>query len=194
MKLRGHDPLQAATRLRATEAERTISHGYGSRNFASSLIQTAAELESRTDPTLKQCFENEGEWIFHHPIEVFPDVERTLDALASRHEIHLVTKGDQIEQSGKIERSGLKPYFRTIHILREKDVASYRRLLAQLTAGSERTWMVGNSPRSDINPARLAGLQTVFIPHRTIWELEDERFDGHPDLSLRRFADLDQHF
>jgi len=35
-------------------------------------------------------------------------------------------------------------------------------------------WMVGNSPRSDINPALEAGLNAVFIPHPATWELEHD--------------------
>ena len=29
------------------------------------------------------------------------------------------------------------------------------------------TWMIGNSPKSDINPALEAGLNAVFVPHAT---------------------------
>jgi putative hydrolase of the HAD superfamily len=38
----------------------------------------------------------------------------------------------------------------------------------------ERTWMIGNSPRSDINPAVRAGLRAVYIPYPHTWELEHE--------------------
>ena len=38
----------------------------------------------------------------------------------------------------------------------------------------ERTWMVGNSPKSDVNPALAAGLNAVFIPHAHTWVLEKE--------------------
>jgi len=30
-----------------------------------------------------------------------------------------------------------------------------------------RAWMIGNSPKSDINPALEAGLGAVFVPHET---------------------------
>ena len=36
----------------------------------------------------------------------------------------------------------------------------------------EQTWMIGNSPSSDINPALEAGLHAVFVPHRNTWMLE----------------------
>ncbi len=34
--------------------------------------------------------------------------------------------------------------------------------------------MIGNSPRSDINPAMQAGLNAVYIPHVNTWQLEHE--------------------
>jgi putative hydrolase of the HAD superfamily len=194
MTMRGHDPVLAGRLLRDMEAKRTVSHGYGSRNFASSLIETAVQLEGSSDRTLEQCLQNEGEWIFHHPIEVFPGVSKSLEQLTARHQVHLVTKGNPVEQQGKIERSGLASFFRTIHVLREKDGESYRALVLELGAAEDSTWMIGNSPRSDMNPARKAGLRTVFIPHRTIWELEDAKFEETPNLRLTRFAELCHHF
>jgi putative hydrolase of the HAD superfamily len=55
------------------------------------------------------------------------------------------------------------------------------------------TWMIGNSPKSDINPALEAGLNAVFIPHARTWTLErqDLRAPGPGRLLvLRSFEDL----
>jgi putative hydrolase of the HAD superfamily len=57
--------------------------------------------------------------------------------------------------------------------------------------------MVGNSPRSDINPALSAGLNAVFIPYAHTWELEVEEImtpNGRTFLRLERFPDLTRHF
>ena len=56
--------------------------------------------------------------------------------------------------------------------------------------------MVGNSPRSDINPALAAGLNAVLIPHEHTWRLEKEEIvqvDGRL-LTLRAFGELRAHF
>jgi putative hydrolase of the HAD superfamily len=34
--------------------------------------------------------------------------------------------------------------------------------------------MIGNSPKSDVNPALRAGLNAVHIPHERTWTLERE--------------------
>ena len=43
------------------------------------------------------------------------------------------------------------------------------------------TWMIGNSPKSDINPALAAGLNAVFIPHDFTWVLEHEVVTSPPE-------------
>jgi putative hydrolase of the HAD superfamily len=56
--------------------------------------------------------------------------------------------------------------------------------------------MVGNSPKSDINPALDAGLNAVYIPHPRTWSLEHEEIqqaDGRL-LVLENFAGLRRHF
>jgi len=55
--------------------------------------------------------------------------------------------------------------------------------------------MIGNSPRSDINPAKAAGLHTVFIRTHTTWQHEMEELapDGNT-IILENFGQLTQHF
>ena len=58
-----------------------------------------------------------AEEIFEQPVELISDVAGTLDYLAGRHQLILMTKGDPDEQSDKIERSGLKQYFSALEIV-----------------------------------------------------------------------------
>ena len=60
------------------------------------------------------------------------------------------------------------------------------------------TWMIGNSPKSDINPALAAGLNAVFIPHDFTWVLEHEIVDAPTGseqlMELGSFTDLLNYF
>lgn len=64
-----------------------------------------------------------------------------------------------------------------MHIVQEKNAATYRALAAEFALVPSATWMVGNSPRSDINPARAAGWRAVFIPNPHTWALEHDHVD-----------------
>jgi len=101
-------------------------------------------------------------------------VEDTLPYLAETHELTLFTKGDPAEQNRKIDLSGLRPLFQHCEIVREKDRAAYERLADSREFDKRRTWMIGNSPKSDINPALSAGLRAVYVPHPRTWSLEHQ--------------------
>lgn len=119
----------------------------------------------------------------------------TLEYLARRHCLYLVTKGDPDEQTRKIESSGLAKHFQEVEILSEKNPESYCKLLDRHAWDPTSTWMIGNSPRSDINPAISAGLRAVLIPHPHTWALEHEEPIQDPRLLLlEKFSDLRLHF
>ena len=118
--------------------------------------------------------------------------------IGGRHDLTLLTKGHAEEQQLKIDRSGLGDYFRHAEVVPEKDAAAYHALVTRLEMNRTRTWMIGNSPRSDINASLAAGLNAVFIPHHATWRLEHQEIDEEAGpgrlLVLERFRDLGRHF
>ncbi len=178
------------------EIEREM--GYGSANYTKSLVETYRRLAENevSDEELAKV-RNFGERIMHHPMQLLAGVRETLEYLSRRHVLILLTKGDQEEQQLKIESSGLQEYFQHILIVPEKDTATYQTLAQELVLDRALTWMIGNSPRSDINPALRAGLNAVFIPHSRTWHLEQQeiRHEGEGQLlTLKSFAELREHF
>ena len=127
-------------------------------------------------------------------VPLLPDVAQTVAALAQRHRLVLFTKGQRDEQLRKLTRSGLEKYFGRVETPREKDLDAYRRLILDAQLHPERAWMIGNSPRSDINPSVRAGLRAVYIPHPHTWELEEEELDADDRIvrigSFRGLLDL----
>jgi putative hydrolase of the HAD superfamily len=172
--------------------------GYGSANFTKSLVETYRRLAERElqDEDVQQV-RRFGEEIRTHPMQLLDGVKETIDYLAARHELVVLTKGDVEEQTLKIERSGIAESFKRAIIVEEKNVATYHRVVEELQIDPQRTWMIGNSPRSDINPALSAGLNAVYIPHPHTWhfEHEDVRHIGNGQLlTLAAFTDLRTHF
>ena len=113
-----------------------------------------------------------------------------------RHDLTLFTKGHPEEQKLKVDRSGVAAYFGHTAIVKEKDERAYRRLVEERGLDRERTWMVGNSPKSDINPALAAGLNAVFVPHDRTWHLEKTDLATGPGKLIRAdcFPDLRRWF
>jgi putative hydrolase of the HAD superfamily len=122
----------------------------------------------------------------------YPDVAATLDALGARHALYLVTRGDPAEQWAKIDASGLRDRFAQIAVVEQKVAATYRELVARWALDPATTVMIGNSPRSDIVPARAVGLRAVLLSRATTWRLELAAIDpDDPGVAhIERFADL----
>jgi len=172
-------------------------HGYGSLNFGRNLRQCYERLVERAvnpdDLATVMAF---AERILECPMETIAGVPETLEYLHTRHDLTLFTKGNPEEQKLKIDRSGLGRFFRHTAIVKEKDTAAYERLVRDRQLDAALTWMVGNSPKSDINPAMEAGLNAVFIPHAHTWVLEKQeiRPGAGQLLTVERFPELRKHF
>ena len=196
---RERSPAEVREILNDVERECIVSHGYGLQSFTHALVKTFERLSvERLTPALHEAIHGFARTIAEQPAQVLPRVPETLEYLSNRHRLILVTKGDFTEQSGKVERSGLKQYFSAVEIVAEKHVPEYREIVGKYKLSSEHTWMVGNSPKSDINPALGAGINAVFVPHDDTWVLEHEELaEAQPPnrlLILSNFAELAAHF
>ena len=134
--------------------------------------------------------------IMSQPIELIEGVQETLEYLSVRHDLTLFTKGHPEEQKLKVDRSELGIYFGHSAIVREKDAPTYQALVIERGLDPSRTWMVGNSPKSDINPALAAGINAVFVPHDRTWHLERTDLSSGPGrvLKVNSFAELRNWF
>jgi putative hydrolase of the HAD superfamily len=194
-----YTPEQVRGVLNDVERECIVKHGYGLHSFAHALVDTFERLSLEPlTPALHETIRGFAHTIAEHPVEIMPGVPETLQYLSRRHNLILLTKGHLAEQTGKIERSGLKHYFSAVEIVAEKNVGTYREMIARYDLPSEFSWMIGNSPKSDINPALAVGLNAVFVPHGATWILEHEEVaEAQPPsrlLVVDGFAALQQHF
>jgi putative hydrolase of the HAD superfamily len=183
--------------LNEIERRNIRQHGYGVGSFRRSLEETYRRLAGELARSDEWAWiRDRAHEIEHTPPRILEGVPETLAFLARRHRLILFTKGEPVEQGAKIERSGLVSYFEAVEIAPEKDVSNYERVVNRHKVVKQNSWMVGNSPKSDVNPALEAGLNVVFIPHRMTWELEHaELVSGLGRmLLLTSFRDLRLHF
>jgi len=191
-------PPQIRDVLNEIELVNSKIHGYGSRNFGRNLQQAyhhLAEREIRPDDL--EHVMSLAERILEQPVELIDGVEETLVDLGQRHQLALFTKGHPEEQRLKVDRSGLGRHFSHTAIVKEKDTTAYAKLVAEKGFNRETAWMIGNSPKSDINPALEAGLGAVLVPHARTWVLEHQDLRtpvGARFLQVDEFRDLRRHF
>jgi putative hydrolase of the HAD superfamily len=193
-------PQEVRLFLNEVERETILERGYGSHSFAHSLVKCFERLAEK--PITEEL--HQFIWGFAHRVstadlELIAGVPETLQYLNGRgHHLVVMTKGNITEQAGKVERSGLREYFAAVEIVAEKNAPTYKQIVAKYEFEPQATWMVGNSPKSDINPALAAGINAVFVPHDNTWILEHETVNPVPDgtrlLQLEKFTELQRHF
>jgi putative hydrolase of the HAD superfamily len=199
MAEQGFDRAEAERVADVVERERIPLVGYAVEEFARSLVIAYEQLCERYDRPFHDAVAAAATEIgmrpAEYPIVLLEGVEETLERLSGHHRLLLLTKGDPTVQEDKLARSGLGGFFEAVHVVPEKDAGVFRDLIARYDLQPQETWMVGNSPRSDINPAVEAGLGAVYVPHPNTWTLEVEAV-AEPEkvVLLRRFAELFELF
>jgi putative hydrolase of the HAD superfamily len=194
-----HSPAEVRRTLNAVERENILAHGYGLSSFTRSLVECFERL-SPLPVTEEKRDQVRGfaRTIAEQEIELLPGVTETLADLAGRHHLILMTKGNHAEQADKLARSGLATHFAAVEIVAEKDPDAYRSVIARHELKPHTSWMIGNSPKSDINPALAAGLHAVFLFHKDTWVLEHADLDAAPAgqhlIELDAFVKLTEVF
>ena len=196
---REYSPSEVRKTLNAVERETILAHGYGLSSFRRSLVDCFERLSpAPVTEEKRERIRGFASAIAEQEIELLPGVAETLADLAARHKLILMTKGNHAEQADKLARSGLAPYFAAVEIVAEKDPAAYREVVLRHDISARSAWMIGNSPKSDINPALAAGLHAVFLFHKDTWVLEHASVDAAPEgqhlIELDGFAKLREIF
>jgi len=167
------DDRRISDALYAVESANIAVFGYGVKAMTLSMIESAAQITDGriTARDLHRIVEM-AKALLRHPVELLPGIRGAVEAIATRFDVVLITKGDLFHQEAKVRDSGLSDLFRRIEIVSEKDVPTYARVLSEFDADASQFLMIGNSLRSDIAPVLALGGWGVHMPYRTTWAHE----------------------
>jgi len=135
---------------------------------------------------------NIGRNVFQQIPEPVEGVDVVLNNLKERYLLILATLGDPEIQHRKIKNSGLKDYFQAIYVLNYKTADEYLQILVKHNLNREKTWIIGNSIRSDLNPGLRLGLNCILIPAVT-WVFEEEKPISDNYLQLDSLIEVLEH-
>ena len=121
-----------------------------------------------------------------HQIEVFPEVEPTLEILANHYALGVVTNGN-----ADVRRLGLADYFKFALCaedigIAKPDVRLFHEALQRGGVSADLAVHIGDHPGDDIAGAQQAGMRAIwFNPAGKVWEAE-----RLPDAEIRSLTDL----
>jgi putative hydrolase of the HAD superfamily len=162
-------------RLLAAERRNLALFGYGAKGMTLSMVEAAIEITgARIEAADIRAIVELGKTVLAHPVELLPGIRAAVEAVAVRHRVVLITKGDLFHQERKVRECGLADLFHRIEIVSEKDNAAYRRVLGECDVAPQGFAMVGNSLRSDIAPVVDLGGWGVYMPYHVTWAHETD--------------------
>jgi putative hydrolase of the HAD superfamily len=160
-------------RVNRTEIENIDFYGYGVSSFTLSLIETAIRLTGGrvTGADLAGLIDLAKEMLTEE-IELFDSAGDAVRTVSATHPLMLITKGDLLHQTSKLERSGLQPFFKHVEVVSHKTPRVYASILARYGVDADRFLMIGNSLRSDVLPVIDIGGRAVYVPAALSWAHE----------------------
>lgn len=181
-----YDELRKAFNIR--QAENLLEYGYGPKNYVLSLKQIAEETtnENYEKYNLAEYIEKECAILYDLPMELLDGVEETVKYLYNKgYDMNIITKGMQEVQEKRVSKLTIKKYFKKYEIVGHKEKDDYIHITEKYGLDPNTCYMIGNSPKGDINEAKLAGFNTIYIPNEHTWGYENEEIlDCEPETKV----------
>lgn len=180
----GFDYTKADNLMEQIDSEAVQVYGFGDKNrFGESMVLTYENLVINhrrfmdvhfESEIVKKCMDicNEAH---STPVKIMDGALSTLEQVRDLgYHVYIVTKGDKKVQHKKIIETSLYEYVEDWFIFDHKTLTEMYEVLKLTNSVARDSYFVGNSPKSDVNPAYLAGMGAVYIAHPNTWSAELE--------------------
>ncbi len=159
------------------DIERLSHTGYGARPYMQTLKLILEERVAVVTPYMLDSLAYISNCLLNHPLVLLPGVLASLEKFFSANRRMIVyTMGEEDHQMDKFKRSGISRYFDHCTIVPMKTKETMIELLASAGIAPDEACMIGNSPRSDINPAIACGVNAIFLERPFAWQAEQIEF------------------
>jgi putative hydrolase of the HAD superfamily len=133
--------------------------------------QVAASSGRPVSDAVERRIQKAAEWVFQAAAPTAPGARSVLTTVRRHYKTVLLTQGELEVQRQRITASGLADLFDAVEIVETKQPSVFAATLTAMAAVPSASWMVGNSVRSDINPAIASGMNAIWIDAH-VWEHE----------------------
>jgi len=175
MRALGMDTTGVRQLVHRRDIERLSLTGYGARPYLGTLKAVLEDLCPDRPPWADKAFMEICAALLGHPVILLPGAEEALGWVSVSGLRALVyTMGEPDHQNDKFSRSGLDRLVAECVVVPEKTAKELERLFREKHADPASCIVVGNSPRSDINPALETGATAVLCARERLWQAEKE--------------------
>lgn len=184
------------------ERDRELSsvYGYSGDRFRRSFEDTALVVLGTTDVAqltpeqvdLVRACRDLARNVFEQRAQSYPGIVQTLKAIRAKgYRVGILTAGEEWVQTRRLQQASVGPFCDSVQIVPFKDEAGKALGIFCTNKRVEvaRSWIVGDSLRSDIGPGNKVGLKTIHIPNRN-WDGGSGADTVRPTYSADALSDV----
>jgi len=166
---------------RERDVELMLTYGYSACRFARSFEDTVIKfLGNDIDAIIHARSLALG--VFERSPTVNPGVQELFQKLKGNFKIGLITAGEKWVQERRLSDFHLKGEVDDVHVVESKTPSVFQCFIDDNGVDVAKSWMVGDSLKSDIAPAQSVGLRTIWY-HADNWrEVEN---NGYKDAAKK---------
>jgi putative hydrolase of the HAD superfamily len=176
----GFERSEVLGRFEEIDSRHILQQGYVPERYERSMLATYVELcsveNARPAPEVIAQIAVAGGIVRDVVPEIIPGaVELVEGARALGYISVLLTRGIDVVQQRKLDTHALRHHFEFVEIVSKKDGDTIAGVIAKIGIQAEDCWVVGDSIKSDVNPAIQAGANAIlylYTHHSYYWRQE----------------------
>jgi len=173
-------------------------HGLKPERFPESLVETylffCTQFGVQPEPQRQTYLRELGFSVYDVEAEPLPYLHETLEKLQNDgHTLCLYTGGEPSIQMRKVTNAKLSAYFQErIFVTIHKTSDYLKSLIHKYNFEQARTWMIGNSLRTDMIPAFENGINAIHMKAQIEWQYNEAVVNVKPQRAFYEFHSLRQ--
>jgi putative hydrolase of the HAD superfamily len=138
--------------------------------YTRSMIETYKSVSNKinhqiSEQTLKEIT-NFGRLILKCTPETIQGAKEILDWASNNYFLALLTRGENSFQKKKLHKNELYKYFDFIRVVPQKNSEVLEKFIKDLGFDCKKTWVIGDSLKSDINPGIAIGTNCILYEYK----------------------------
>jgi len=170
ISLKGFDVSRWGQAVHDAEMELMPKFGFAKERFAAALVQAYNSLcqQQGKNPSvqLSDSIQGLGMQVFEEKAPLLPGATETVKTLSAYLPIYLVSAGPEDIQQKRMLDSELEQFLVGYRFPAKKTAEVFGDLISELNVEPATSWHIGNSIKSDVNPARESGLNAILVGER----------------------------
>lgn len=190
-KLCDQQPLALEEWARHRDTELYATYGYSPLRFVQTAEDTLRHFHPQASSAEIERMRGLAGQVFKQAAPLVEDIEPVLRHFRPHYQMGIITSGDREIQEWRLGHFPHRELFDAIEIVEKKLPEVFTDFCQRKQVDTAQSWVIGDSWRSDIIPARAAGLRAVHFDAVNWHPIERAGFGLHDDVPvISRFSQL----